>query len=87
VHRNELTKAVAYFRTSSMTNVDDEKDTLKRQRQAVTAFAKSGGYGIIAEYSDNGVKGTKDLPDKDCGWRVVGEGVGTVRCDERDAQP
>jgi DNA invertase Pin-like site-specific DNA recombinase len=55
--RKELVKAVAYFRTSSMTNVGEDKDTLKRQRDAVSAFAKRAGYELIAEYSDDGVKG------------------------------
>ena len=82
MHRNELTKAVAYFRTSSMTNVGDEKDTLKRQRQAVTAFAKSAGYEIIAEYSDNGVKGA-DAVDGRPGFaamlqHIAGNGVRTI---------
>jgi hypothetical protein len=38
----DLTKSVAYFRTSSMSNVGEDKDTLKRQRAAVYAFAKAG---------------------------------------------
>jgi DNA invertase Pin-like site-specific DNA recombinase len=55
--RNELTQAVAYFRTSSMTNVGEDTDTLKRQRSAVEGFAKRAGYELVAEYSDDGVKG------------------------------
>ncbi|MGO9428334.1 recombinase family protein [Rhodoblastus sp.] len=78
----ELTKAVAYFRTSSMTNVGDDKDTLKRQREAVMAFAKAGGYEIIAEYSDDGVKGA-DAVDGRPGFaamlsHIAGNGVRTV---------
>jgi hypothetical protein len=49
--RIEKTKAVAYFRTSSITNVGADKDTLKRQHEAVTRFANSVGYEIVAEYS------------------------------------
>jgi DNA invertase Pin-like site-specific DNA recombinase len=80
--RNELTKAVAYFRTSSMTNVGDDKDTLKRQREAVTAFAKFAGYEVIAEYSDDGVKGA-DAVDGRPGFaamlnRIAGNGVRTI---------
>ncbi len=41
--RKELTKAIAYFRTSSATNVGEDKDTLKRQRAAVEAF----GFGCM----------------------------------------
>ena len=55
--RKELTKAVAYLRTSSMTNVGEDKDSARRQRAAVLGFAKSAGYEVIAEYSDDGVKG------------------------------
>ena len=33
--------AVAYFRTSSATNVGPEKDSLKRQREAVLSYAES----------------------------------------------
>ncbi len=82
MQRNELTKAVVYFRTSSMTNVGDEKDTLKRQREAVTAFAKSANYEIIAEYSDNGVKGA-DAVDGRPGFaamlqHIAGNGVRTI---------
>jgi hypothetical protein len=42
--RKDLTKAIAYFRTSSETNVGQDKDSLKRQREAVAKFAKVAGY-------------------------------------------
>jgi hypothetical protein len=48
---------VAYFRTSSLTSVGEDTDTLKRQRSAVEGFAKRAGYELIVEYSDDGVKG------------------------------
>jgi hypothetical protein len=41
--RKELTEAVAYFRTSSATKVGDDKDRLKRLREAVAKFAKAVG--------------------------------------------
>jgi DNA invertase Pin-like site-specific DNA recombinase len=50
-------KALAYYRTSSMTNVGEDKDSLARQRAAVEGFARKAGYELIAEYSDDGVKG------------------------------
>jgi DNA invertase Pin-like site-specific DNA recombinase len=79
---NALTKAIAYFRTSSLTNVGEDKDSLKRQRQAVASFAKSAGYEIIAEYSDEGVKGA-DPVDQRPGLtaaltHIAGNGVQTV---------
>jgi DNA invertase Pin-like site-specific DNA recombinase len=77
--RSDLTKAIAYFRTSSETNVGADKDTLKRQREAVTVFAKRAGYQIIAEYSDDGVKGA-DPVDQRPGFaamlaHIAGNGV------------
>jgi DNA invertase Pin-like site-specific DNA recombinase len=80
--RKGLIKAVAYFRTSSMTNVGEDTDTVKRQRSAVEGFAKRTGYEIVAEYSDDGVKGA-DLVDARPGFaamlqHVAGNGVRTV---------
>jgi len=80
--RKELIKAVAYFRTSSATNVGEDKDTLKRQREAVRKFAKVAGYEIVAEYSDDAVKGS-DPVDARPGFaamlkHVAGNGVRTV---------
>jgi predicted site-specific integrase-resolvase len=55
MEKQELIKAVVYFRTSSDTNAD--KDTLKRQIEAATKYAKAAGFDLIAEYRDDGVKG------------------------------
>ena len=44
--KNGHTKAVAYLRTSSAANVGADKDSEKRQRQAVAAYAKSGPISI-----------------------------------------
>jgi len=44
-----MTPALAYFRTSSATNVGADKDSEKRQREAVAAFARRAGYEIEAE--------------------------------------
>jgi hypothetical protein len=41
-HR-KLVKAVAYMRTSSATNVGADRDSEKRQRAAIVAFAKANG--------------------------------------------
>ena len=46
----ELKPAVAYLRTSSMTNVGEDKDSAKRQREAIEAYAKAAGYAIVGEY-------------------------------------
>jgi DNA invertase Pin-like site-specific DNA recombinase len=52
-----LTPAVAYLRTSSAANVGQDKDSEKRQREAVEAFARSAGYRIVETYHDAAVSG------------------------------
>jgi DNA invertase Pin-like site-specific DNA recombinase len=52
-------KAVAYFRTSSMTNVPG--DSVERQREAVQRFAVAHGYEIVSEYFDAGVSGADPI--------------------------
>ena len=87
--RKELTKAIAYFRTSSMTNVGEDSDTLKRQREAVETFAKSAGYDVIAEYSDDGVRGS-DPVDQRPGFAAMLEhiaGNGVRSHHRRDGEP
>jgi DNA invertase Pin-like site-specific DNA recombinase len=44
----EIRKAVAYLRTSSRTNVGADKDSDKRQRAAIEAYAKAAGYELPA---------------------------------------
>jgi len=56
--RKALIEAVAYIRTSSATNVGADKDSDRRQREAITAFARRAGYNIFEEFSDEAVKGT-----------------------------
>src|SRR6476619_3729510 len=82
MHRKGLTKAVAYCRTSSETNVGVDKDSLPRQRAAVAAFAKVARYEIISEYSDDGVKGADPI-DQRPGFaamleHIAGNGVRTI---------
>lgn len=80
--RKYLTKSIAYFRTSSETNVGENRDSLKRQREAVAKYAKTAGYEVIAEYSDDGVKGA-DPVDQRPGFaammkHIAGNGVCTI---------
>ena len=49
---NKLRLAVAYLRTSSATSVGADKDSDKRQRAAIEAFAKRAGFTIAEEYCD-----------------------------------
>ena len=56
--------AVAYFRTSSATNVGDDKDSDKRQRIAVMDYAKSAGLVVVGEFYDAGVSGDMPVSDR-----------------------
>ena len=80
--RKELTKAVAYFRTSSTTNVGSDKDSEKRQRDAVTSFAKVNGYELVDSYYDTAVSGADPIDERpgfaDMLKRIAGNGVRTI---------
>ena len=43
-------KAIAYYRTSSATNVGADKDSLARQKSAVTAYAKAHDIPLLPLY-------------------------------------
>jgi len=44
------TNCVSYYRTSSLKNVGEDKDSLKRQKSVVHSFCKNNGYGISNEF-------------------------------------
>jgi DNA invertase Pin-like site-specific DNA recombinase len=60
----ERTTALAYMRTSSAANVGADKDSEKRQRDAITAYAKRGGYAIVDWFSDASISGEDDIGDR-----------------------
>lgn len=59
-----MTTAVAYYRTSSASGLGDDKDSEKRQREAVTAYASSHGIEIVKEFYDAAVRGTDAVGDR-----------------------
>lgn len=59
-----LIEAVAYLRTSSSTNVGEHKDSDKRQREAIEAFAKQEGFKIVEEFYDPDVKGEDEIGER-----------------------
>ena len=61
---NRFKPAVAYLRTSSATNVGADKDSDKRQRAAIEAFAKPAGFAIVAEYYDAAVSGADPVDQR-----------------------
>jgi DNA invertase Pin-like site-specific DNA recombinase len=52
-----MSTAVAYYRTSSATNVGPDKDSQRRQREACQACARGLGLEIVREYYDAAVSG------------------------------
>ena len=74
--------ALAYLRTSSAANVGGDKDSDKRQREAIAAFARRAGFELAGEFYDAAVSG-KDPIEGRPGFkalleRVVGNGVRVV---------
>src|SRR5688572_16664199 len=59
-----LIDAIAYLRTSSATNTGKDKDSDKRQRAAIQAFAKVNGYVIVAEFYDQAVRGSDAIDQR-----------------------
>ena len=52
---------VAYYRTSSQSNVGSDKDSLKRQKNSVITYAKSNGLNVMNEFYDKGISGSTDV--------------------------
>jgi DNA invertase Pin-like site-specific DNA recombinase len=82
--------AVAYMRTSSATNTGPDKDSEKRQRAAIAAFAKASGFEIAADdwYYDAAVKGADAVTDRP-GFaamlaRIASNGVRTIVVESPD---
>ena len=78
------TKAVAYLRTSSAANVGADKDSEKRQRQAITAYAKAAKFEIATDdwFYDPAVSGADPIETRP-GFvallnRIEGNGVRVV---------
>jgi DNA invertase Pin-like site-specific DNA recombinase len=80
--RKDLRPAVAYLRTSSAANVGADKDSGKRQRAAIDAFARSAGFEIVDSYYDEAVSGADHVASRP-GFaammeRVASNGVRTI---------
>jgi len=84
----ELKPAVAYLRTSSAANVGAHKDSDKRQRAAIEAYAKRAGFTLVAEYYDKAVSGADRIDDRP-GFRemlqhLVSNGAKTIIVESPD---
>ena len=59
------TKALAYYRTSSATNVGADKDSLNRQMAAVRSYAKSNKIEVVDSFYDASVSGADPIDERD----------------------
>jgi DNA invertase Pin-like site-specific DNA recombinase len=87
-NNKKLVEAASYLRTSSATNSGPDKDSDKRQRAAIAAFAKANGYVIVAEFYDAAVSGTDPVTERK-GFaamldRIAGNGVRTIIIESPD---
>lgn len=78
----EARKAIGYLRTSSATNVGADKNSDKRQREAIEAFASQAGLVVVEWYYDAAVSGADPIEGRP-GFkalldRIAGNGVRTV---------
>jgi DNA invertase Pin-like site-specific DNA recombinase len=53
--------AIAYLRTSSAANVGADKDSEKRQRLAIDAYAQRAGYELVGQFYDPAVSGADPI--------------------------
>jgi DNA invertase Pin-like site-specific DNA recombinase len=88
--KRKLVKVVAYMRTSSRANAGEDKDSEKRQRAAITAFAKANGYEIAEDdfYYDAAVSGVDQVAERP-GFsamlnRIASNGVRTILIESPD---
>jgi DNA invertase Pin-like site-specific DNA recombinase len=87
-NKGKRVEAVAYIRTSSAANVGTDKDSDKRQRAAIEAFAKAAGYEIVGEFYDAAVSGADPVAERK-GFaamleRIAGNGVRTILVESPD---
>jgi DNA invertase Pin-like site-specific DNA recombinase len=82
------TKAIAYLRTSSAANVGADKDSEKRQRAAIAAFAKAHSYEVVDSFYDAAVPGADPVGDrpgfKDVMDRIAGNSVRVIIVESPD---
>ena len=62
--RKDFRTAVAYLRTSSAANTGADKDSGRRQRAAIDAFARSAGFAILDSYYDEAVSGADPVTSR-----------------------
>ena len=79
---HEAVQAVGYMRTSSATNVGGDRDSERRQRAAIEAYAKRAGMVVVDWFYDPAVSGADPIETRP-GFaklldRIEGNGVRVV---------
>jgi DNA invertase Pin-like site-specific DNA recombinase len=82
VKSTNRTKAIAYLRTSSAANVGADKDSDKRQADAIASFAARSRFEVVETYYDAAVSGADPIETRP-GFsalldKIEGNGVRTV---------
>ena len=62
---SKMESVIAYYRTSSATNVGEDADSMTRQQDAVRGYAKTHDMEIVAEYYDAAVSGTVPVHERE----------------------
>jgi DNA invertase Pin-like site-specific DNA recombinase len=62
--KQKSANAIAYLRTSSAANVGTDKDSDKRQRDAIAVFAGQAGLEIVDEFYDADVSGADPIESR-----------------------
>src|SRR4051812_11663651 len=78
----DVIQAVAYLRTSSAANVGADKDSERRQQEAIQGFAGRAGYQVVEWFYDAAVSGADALASR-AGFaamlkRIENNGVRTI---------
>ena len=83
-----MTKAMAYGRTSSITNVGEGKDSRRRQSEAIQKYAEQSGISIMRAYFDEGVSGAVHVMErpafKSMIEDMVKQGIKTILVESAD---
>lgn len=85
---NKKIPAFAYLRTSSATNVGQDKDSDKRQLAAIEAYAAANGYQITQTFYDAAVSGADPIDSRpgmmDLLEAVLSNGTRTILVESPD---
>jgi DNA invertase Pin-like site-specific DNA recombinase len=86
--KRKSVSAFAYIRTSSAANVGPDKDSDRRQREAIEAFARRSGYEVVDEFYDAAVSGADHISERP-GFktmldRIAGNGIRCIIVESPD---